>query len=80
MSMSSSVAAVGFTRQALYIADSANQGVFNLILGDTGLSGLEHNRLGDPKSAAARSVALRWTHFSGSVDLCSASVRGCGHV
>jgi hypothetical protein len=80
MSTSSPVAALGFTRQALYTADSANQGVLNLILGDIGLSGLEHNRLGATKSAAARPVALRWTQFFGSVDLCSALVRGCGHV
>jgi hypothetical protein len=69
-------AVVGCTRQALYTADRSNPGLFNVIPSEIVLPGPGHNWLGDPKSQAARLVALRWAPVSGSVDICSTTVRG----
>jgi raffinose/stachyose/melibiose transport system permease protein len=63
------VAVVGFTWQALYNADPSNQGVFNVILGDIGLSGLEHNWLGDPKTALYCLMFMGFPYIAGLVFL-----------
>jgi ABC-type sugar transport system permease subunit len=63
------VAVVGFTWQALYNADPSNQGVFNVILGDIGLSGLEQNWLGDPKLALYCLMFMGFPYIAGLVFL-----------
>ena len=59
------VAVVGFTWQALYNADPSNQGVFNVLLGDMGLSGLEQNWLGDPKLALYCLLFMGFPYIAG---------------
>lgn len=63
------VAVVGFTWQALYNADPSNQGVFNVILGEIGLGGLEHNWLGDPKTALYCLMFMGFPYVAGLVFL-----------
>jgi raffinose/stachyose/melibiose transport system permease protein len=88
------VAVVGFTWQALYNADPSNQGVFNVILGDIGLSGLEQNWLGDPKLALYCLMFMGFPYIAGLVFLLllgglqnipgevleAASIDGCGRL
>ncbi len=63
------VAVVGFTWQALYNADPSNQGVFNVLLGDIGLGGWEHNWLGDPKTALYALMFMGFPYIAGLVFL-----------
>jgi len=88
------VAVVGFTWQALYNADPSNQGVFNVILGDIGLGGLEHNWLGDPKTALYCLMFMGFPYIAGLVFLLllgglqnipqeileAAAIDGCGRL
>ena len=63
------IAVVGFTWQALYNADPSNQGVFNALLGDMGLGGLEHNWLGDPRTALYALMFMGFPYIAGLVFL-----------